>query len=100
MWRTLVDLWKGNLPLSRAFWEFAIFYGLMANIASTGAMFAAIASGASTAVVLVLHLLPSPYWIFSCIGAWRSAMRNQGESRWAAAARYALPVWLLFMLVS
>jgi hypothetical protein len=91
-------LWRGELPLPRAFWEFAILYGLLANLASTGAMLAAVAAGAPAAVVLLVHFLPAPYWLVSCLGAWRSAARE--PSPLAAAARYVLPAWLLLMLVA
>ena len=96
--QTFRRLWRGELPLSRAFWEFAVLYGLLANLASTGFVLTAIALDAPTALVLVLHFLPTPYWVASCIGAWRSAARK--NSRFAAAARYVLPVWLLLMLVA
>jgi hypothetical protein len=33
----LAALWKGNIPLSEAFWGYAIVYGTVANIAATAA---------------------------------------------------------------
>lgn len=97
---TAGKLWRGELPFARAFWEFAIFYGLIANLASTGATLGAIALGAPTALVMLIHFLPAPYWVVSCLGAWRSAAREQGTSGLASAARYVLPAWLLLMLVT
>lgn len=95
---TAGKLWRGKLPLSRAFWEFAVLYGLLANLVSTSATLAAVALDAPTSLVLLIHFLPAPYWIASCLGAWRSAARE--SSPLAAAARYALPAWLLLMLVT
>jgi len=41
----LVALWKGNIPLSEAFWGYAIVYGTVANIVATAAAIAAVAIG-------------------------------------------------------
>jgi hypothetical protein len=33
--RLIKDLWAGDVALARAFWEFAILYGLVVNLTTT-----------------------------------------------------------------
>jgi len=99
MWKALGDLWNGRIPLAQAFWRYAVLYGIAVNIAAIGSVFAALAAGAGTAVVLVLYFLPAPYWFVASLGVWRSADRYQGPQRWANAARAAAVAWFLVMLI-
>jgi hypothetical protein len=100
MGKTIGDLWHGRLPLGRAFWEFAVIYGLILNVLSTTASLLAIAGNLSWIAILLIHFLPAPYWIASTVGVWRSADRYAGPPRWASAARVAALLWLLLMLVT
>jgi hypothetical protein len=89
----MTALWKGQLPLAQAFWEFAIVYMLLANLCATGAAFGAIASGLPAALAVVIFLLPIPYILVAVVGVWRSADAYDGPPHWAKLARYSSIVW-------
>jgi hypothetical protein len=95
----MMTLWRGELPLSRAFWEYAVLYGLAASLAATAAAAAAVATGLPVVVAVVLYLLPTPYYLVAIVGVWRSADRYRGAAAWASAARVAVVLWTALMTV-
>jgi hypothetical protein len=92
-------LWRGELPLVRAFWEFAILYVAPANVCATGAAFALLAADMPTALAVVVFLLPLPYVLVSIVGVWRSAASYRGPPYWAMLARYSSMMWGGFMVL-
>jgi hypothetical protein len=94
----LVALWRGELPLSQAFWEYAIVYGTIANIVATAAAIAAVAAGLPDAVGIGLFLSPVPYILTAVVGVMRSASRYQGTPVWAGLAKIAVIVWGAIMI--
>jgi hypothetical protein len=86
-------LWKGHLPLARAFWEYAVFYVALANLCATVTAFAAIATDLPAALAVMIFLLPVPYIIVAIIGVWRSADAYTGPPHWATLARIAAVGW-------
>src|SRR5215207_9890621 len=89
----LVALWRGDVPLGQAFWEYAIVYGTIANIVATAAAIAAVAAGLPDAVGVGLFLIPVPYILTAVVGVVRSANRYQGAPMWAGLAKVAVIVW-------
>lgn len=89
----LSALWKGELPLSQAFWEYAIAYGTIANIVATIATIAAATAGLPDVIAIAIFLLPLPYILTAVIGVVRSANRYQGPRNWAGMAKVAVIVW-------
>ena len=89
----LSALWKGELPLGQAFWEYAIAYGTTANIVATIAAIAAAAAGLPDAIAIVIFLLPLPYILTSVIGVVRSANKYQGPRNRADMAKVAVILW-------
>ena len=90
-------LWKGHLPLARAFGEYAVFYVTLVNLCATAAAFAAIAADLPAALAVVIFLLPVPYIIVAVVGVWRSAAAYDGPPHWATLARFAAVAWGGFM---
>lgn len=87
------ELWRGDMELRRAFWDYTIFYGSLLNLATTFAAFAAYAAGWPLAVAAVIFLLPLPYNLLAVANVWRSAERYEGPQRWAKLARIAAVIW-------
>ena len=85
----MTALWKGQLPLAQAYWEFAVVYVILANLCATGAALGALALGLPTALAVVIFLLPVPYVLVAVIGVWRSADAYDGPPHWASLARYS-----------
>lgn len=95
----MIRLWNGKYPLRRAFWEFAILYGGMANLAATVASMALIASGFSVVIAAIVFLLPVPYLIVATVGVWRSTRHYDGPAHLAAWARPAVVAWTIAMVL-
>ena len=92
-------LWKGQLPLARAFWEYAILYALLGNLCATGAALGALALGLPTALAIGIFLLPVPYIVVAVVGVWRSAETYRGPPHWATLARYVSFAWGCLMVL-
>src|SRR5665648_1097948 len=88
----LAALWRGNLPLGQAFWEYAIAYGTIANIGATGAAMAAVMVGLPDIIAMFLFLSPLPYILAAVVGVLRSANKHHGAPEWAAIAKIAVIV--------
>jgi hypothetical protein len=93
------QLWLGQLPLHEAFWRYAITYDLMLNIAATLAALAFVLADTPIAFAAIVHFLPLPYSLFAATGSWRSADHYQGNPFHAAAAKFALIIWIGFWLI-
>jgi len=95
----LLALWRGDLPLGQAFWEYAIAYGTIVNVVATAAAIAAVVAGLLDAVGVGLFLLPVPYILTAVVGVWRSAQRYEGPPKWAFLAKVAVIVWGAIMIL-
>ena len=99
MWHGIVRLWRGDVPLRRAFWEYAVVYGLLVNVAATAVALICHAGGAPFAVSAVLFLLPVPYYVLVTVAVWRSAGRYAGLQLWADLARAGVTVWAVGVIL-
>lgn len=96
---SLTELWRGRLPLARAFWKHAVLYGAIANLAATAAALSVLASGWPAPLALAIYLLPAPYVLATVVGVCRSADRYAGPVVWARAAEIAVVVWAGVMVL-
>ena len=93
MLRNLTALCRGEMPLGRAFWEFAIVYGTAANVVATIAAILAAAAGLPDLVVIGIFFAPLPYTLAAVLGVLRSANRYLGPSKWRHLATVAVVIW-------
>ena len=91
-------LWMGQLPLARAFWEYALLYGTLASLLATGTSLALIAAGIPAAA-LAVHFLPLPYLLVAVVGVFRSSGRYAGPQLWARLAEIVVVLWAIFFAV-
>lgn len=91
----LMRLWRGEIELRRAFWDGAIIYGSLLNLATTIAAFVAFAVGWPLALAAAIFLSPLPYNLLTVLGVWRSAERYSGPEIWANLARIAVVIWAI-----
>ncbi|MBK8176336.1 MAG: hypothetical protein IPK66_14040 [Rhodospirillales bacterium] len=95
----LSDLWFGRLPLAEAFWNYAIFWGVLINLAATiGALALLVTAGDDGAGKLawlasLLHVLPLPYSVLVTVGIWRSSGHPEVTPGVRLAARLAIVAW-------
>jgi len=85
-------LWRGALPLEVAFWHYAIYYGLIVNLAASTISVVLLLNDAVFGFVLV-HLVPLPYSVLTVVGVWRSAQRHGGSDSFANFARIGVLAW-------
>lgn len=85
------NLWAGDIPLAKAFWEYGLLYPILLNAATTmGSL--ALWSLDQMVLGMIVHLAPMPYAILTLVAVWRSAGKYQGDQMWAGVARVAIVV--------
>jgi hypothetical protein len=80
-------LWRGEVPLADAFWNWAVFGGLVVNIVTSGLFLLLIMADRPVLAFIAGYGLSLPYNGFVSVGVWRSAGRYEGADRWARLAR-------------
>jgi hypothetical protein len=92
--RALGRLWRGELPLDAAFWNWAVIGGLLVNISTTIAFYVLIMNGRPVPAFAIGYALSISYNIMAAVGVWRAADRHTGSPRHAAWARWSAVVLL------
>jgi len=97
--RAIVEFWRGELPLGRAFWLWGILGGAVVSLVSTVLALMLLAAHAPAwlaVLVLIAHL---PWNLVLLIGVWRSAGRGETSREIANLARMAIVVWVVVLSV-
>jgi hypothetical protein len=107
----LCALWAGNLPLRQAFWDYAVFWGLIVNLTLSGASLAILlimrhsglpddVSALSAPLMLAMHAVPLPYNVITLVGVWRSSAQPRVTFGASTAARAAmLALFVLYLVI-
>jgi len=86
--RLVTALWRGEVPLWKTFWEYAVVYGFFVNTVAT--IVSLMLFSADEALWgLIVHFLPTPYNVLMLTAVWRAAGKYSGRTEWATAARIA-----------
>jgi hypothetical protein len=80
-------LWRGDMPLADAFWNWAVLGGLAVNLTTSAAFYALIVADQVVPALVVGYGLSLPYNLVVTVGVWRAAGRHPGSRTWAEAAR-------------
>ena len=88
----MLALWNGQIPLARAFWEYAMLWGTTLNIAATAGALAGFALGLPDVLAFAVHLLPLPY-VFVAVSEFTEArpatpvhLSGQGRLKWPSSS--------------
>ena len=93
------QLWRGDLPLSQAFWRFGVLFGIAINLAlSALALLAHVVFG-SIVLTGIIHFAAVPYNALVFAGVWRSADRHTGPSWEAGLAKAAIVAIFVALLI-
>lgn len=85
--RALRDLWRGNMPLPQAFWNWAVIGAIAINGLTSILFLVLIMNDRIVEAFIAGYAFSVPYNIVVTVGVWRSAGRYEGDRRWADLAR-------------
>ncbi|MDG3042416.1 hypothetical protein [Roseicyclus marinus] len=92
--RVIGDLWRGNLPLGDAFWNWAVLGGLVVNVSTSLGFLWLITIDQPLLALVVGYGLSLPFNLVATMGVWRAAARHDGPRIQADLARIAVLVWM------
>jgi hypothetical protein len=97
--RDVVELWRGGLPLGRAFWLWGVLGGAAVGLSSTllaAILLAAEAPAWLAALAFAAHL---PWNLVLLVGVWRSAGQPEVDRDAALLARAVMLGWVVALSV-
>ena len=97
--KNLFRLWHGQLALRNAFWNWAVFGGLIINVASSALFLFLIMADRPISALIVGYAFSVPYNAIVLVGVWRSAERFAGERRLADFARIVTVIGMVLLSV-
>ena len=71
-------LWLGEVPLERAFWDYAVIGGITVNLITTLGFVMLVTVDRPLAALFVGYGLAVPYNVVATVGVWRSAEADDG----------------------
>lgn len=92
----LRKLWNGDLPLETAFWNYAVFGGIVINLVTSAAFLILIAHDLPLAAGIVGYGLSIPYNLVVTVGVWRAAAGDDTDPK---KARLYPAIALVGMLI-
>ncbi len=98
--KNLNRLWRGELELHNAFWNWAVIGGLTINVVSSGLFLFLIMADRPIFALIAGYALSLPYNVIVSVGVWRSADQFTGERRWADLARIVTVAGMVLLSVT
>lgn len=81
-------LWHGETPLAEAIWTWAVFWGVVVNLVTSGLYWVLAVNDMHPVLLVPAYFLPLPFNVFVCVAVWRSAARFDGPPAQAELARW------------
>jgi hypothetical protein len=97
--RTILELWRGELPLARAFWLWGILGGAVVALFATILALALLALGAPAWLAVLVFAADIPWNLVLLVGVWRSAGQPQVSRDTASLVRAVMVAWALALSV-
>ena len=95
----LCRLWRGELALRNAFWNWAVFGGLVINVVCSALFLFLIMADRPISALIVGYAIPVPYNAIVLVGVLRSAGRFTGERRLADRARIVTVIGMALLSI-
>src|SRR5688572_624320 len=95
--RTIVEFFRGDLPLRRAFWLWGILGGTVVSLSATLLALALIAAGAPAWLAVLAFAAHIPWNFVLLVGVWRSAGQPGVTPASANLARLAILAWAVVL---
>ena len=97
---SLVKLFRGEMPLDTAFWNWAVFGGLLVNVSSSVLFLMLLTQEQPLWAFIAGYGYSLPYNVIATVGVWRSASNYEGDPRWATFAKMITLVCMTFLTVT
>ncbi len=97
---SLCRLWRGELALPDAFWNWAVLGGLAINVASSALFLFLIIADRPLSAFIAGYAFSVPYNVIVSVGVCRSAERYAGERRWANLAQIVTIIGMILLSVT
>ena len=95
--RTIVEFFRGDLPLGRAFWLWGILGGGTVSLFSTLLALTLIAASAPAWLAVLAFAAHIPWNLMLLVGIWRSAGRPEVSPAAANLARTVILAWVVVL---
>ena len=95
--RTIVEFFRGGLPLGRAFWLWGILGGGIVSLFSTLLALTLIAASAPAWLAVLAFAAHIPWNLMLLVGIWRSAGRPEVSPAAANLARTVILAWVVVL---
>jgi hypothetical protein len=95
--RTIVEFFRGGLPLGRAFWLWGILGGGIVSLFSTLLALTLIAAGVPAWLAVLAFAAHIPWNLMLLVGIWRSAGRPEVSPAAANLARTVILAWVVVL---
>jgi hypothetical protein len=95
--RTIVEFWRGGLPLGRALWLWGIVGGGVASLFATLLALMLVAAGAPAWLAVLVFAAHIPWNLVLLVGVWRSAGRPEVSRAAANLARLVILAWVVVL---
>ena len=95
--RTIVEFFRGGLPLGRAFWLWGILGGGIVSLFSTLLALTLIAASAPAWLAALAFAAHIPWNLMLLVGIWRSAGRPEVSPAAANLARTVILAWVVVL---
>jgi hypothetical protein len=95
--RTIVEFWRGGVPLGRAFWVWGILGGGVVSLVATLLALLLLAAGAPAWLAVLVFAAHIPWNLVLLVGVWRSAGRPGVSHAASNVARLAILAWVVVL---
>jgi hypothetical protein len=95
--RTIVEFWRGGLPLGRAFWLWGILGGGVVSLFATLLALMLLAAGAPAWLAVLVFAAHIPWNLVLLVGVWRSAGRPEVSRAAANISRLVILAWVVVL---
>ena len=97
--RTIIEFWRGNLPLGRAFWIWGILGGGVVSLFSTLLALVLLATEVPAWIAMIVFSAHLPWNLVLLVGVWRSTEQGSVSREIAYGARLIMLAWLIALTV-
>jgi hypothetical protein len=95
--RTILELWRGELPLGRVFWLWGILGGGVVALFTTIFALALLTAGAPAWLAALVFAAHIPWNLVLLVGVWRSAGRPEVGRDSASLVRVVMVAWVVIL---